>query len=449
MSLPRFLDPIGVYLDRRILAILFLGFASGMPLALVFATLSARLSEAGVDKTSIGLFMLAGLPYSLKFCWSPLIDRLPLGTVTRIFGQRRGWALLTQAALAGSLAGMALTDPQTQIGLLAVFTLLTAFCSASQDIVIDAYRIEMLEERQQGAGSAILVLGYRIGMLTSGAGALYLASFFDWRTTYLVMSALVGVGVLTILMNREPRVPEGRAWEGEARMAERLARRPGLRPWQAGLIGWFYGAVVAPFAQFMSRPNWLMILAFVTLYKLGDVMAGAMTMPFYLELGFSKIEIANVTKLMGLGATILGGLVGGIIVGRIGIMKSLLFCGLLQLASNLCFAWLAQVGHDIAALTLVITVENLSGGMGTAAFVAYLSSLCNVGYTATQYALLTSFAALARDTLAASSGRLVEELGWYSYYVMTAGTAVPGLLLLLLLAWRTHAGQPAADPGKA
>lgn len=449
MPLPRFLEPIGIYLDRRILAILFLGFASGMPLALVFATLSARLSEAGIDKTSIGLFMLAGLPYSLKFCWSPLVDRLPLGTLTRIFGQRRGWALLTQTALAGSLIGMALTDPQAQIGLLAVFTLTTAFCSASQDIVIDAYRIEALDERRQGAGSAILVLGYRIGMLASGAGALYLASFFDWQTTYLVMAALVGVGMLTILLSREPPAPEARGWAGEARMAEALARRPGLRPWQAGLIGWFYGAVVAPFAQFMARPDWILILAFVTLYKLGDVMAGAMATPFYLELGFSKIEIANVTKLMGLGATILGGLVGGLVVGRIGIVKSLFFCGLLQLASNLCFAWLAQLGYDPSALAFVIAAENLSGGMGTTAFVAYLSSLCSTGYTATQYALLTSFAALARDSVAASSGGLAEALGWYSYYIMTAGTALPGLLLLLLLAWRANAGQPAADPGKA
>ncbi|HSK41375.1 MAG TPA: AmpG family muropeptide MFS transporter [Arenibaculum sp.] len=447
MHLPRFLAPIGVYLDRRVLVVLFLGFSSGLPLALTFATLTARLAEAGIDKTSIGLFLLVGLPYSFKFFWAPLIDRLPLGPLTRILGRRRGWALLTQAALAGSLIGMAHADPMTQTGLLAVFALLTAFCSASQDVVIDAYRVEILDERQQGAGAATVVLGYRFGMLASGAGALYLASFFDWRTTYLVMAALVGIGMATVLLCREPAVPLARAWEGEARVAAALARRPGLRRWQAGLIGWFFGAVVAPFAQFMSRPGWLLILAFVALYKLGDVMAGALATPFYLELGFSKIEIANVTKVMGLGAVIVGGLAGGLIVSRLGIMKSLFVCGVLQLASNLCFAWLAQVGYDLPALTLVITLENLSGGMGTAAFVAYLSSLCNIGYTATQYALLTSFAALARDSLAASSGWFVETLGWPSYFVFTAGTALPGLLLLSVLALR--AGEPVADPGKA
>jgi PAT family beta-lactamase induction signal transducer AmpG len=411
------------YLDRRILVILFLGFSSGLPLALTFSTLTAWLSESGIDKTSIGLFLLVGLPYSFKFLWSPLVDRMPLGSLTRRFGQRRGWALLTQLGLMLSLAGMAATDPSTQALQLAVLAVIVAFCSASQDIVLDAYRVEILDESQQGAGAATIVLGYRGGMLAAGAGALYLASFFNWHVAYLTMAALMAVGMTTILLAPEPAAPP----------SDVTASAPPARSRRVRLAIWFRGAVVEPFAQFTRRPAWLAILLFVALYKLGDVMAGALATPFYLEMGFSKIEIANITKAVGLAATILGGLAGGLLVGRLGIVRSLLVCGLLQMASNLCFAWLSQAGHDLAVLTTVITIENVSGGMGTAAFVAYLSSLCNRGYTATQYALLTSFAALARDTLAASSGWFVEAFGWFGYYVFTAGAAVPALLLLVFM----------------
>jgi PAT family beta-lactamase induction signal transducer AmpG len=424
-------DPLSLfrpYLDGRILAILFLGFSSGLPLALTFSTLTAWLSESGIDKTSIGLFLLVGLPYSFKFLWSPLVDRMPLGALTRLFGQRRGWALLTQLGLVASLAAMAVTDPQTQTLQLAALAVAVAFCSASQDIVLDAYRVEILDENQQGAGAATIVLGYRLGMLAAGAGALYVATFFDWHVAYLSMAALMVVGMTTVLLAPEPAPPPPAAAPGLGGPARSRLERLAL---------WFRGAVVEPFSQFARRPAWLSILLFVALYKLGDVMAGALATPFYLEIGFSKIEIANVTKAMGLFATIGGGLVGGLMVGRLGIVRSLLVCGFLQMASNLCFAWLSQVGYDIGALSVVITVENVSGGMGTAAFVAYLSSLCNRGYTATQYALLTSFAALARDTLAASSGWFVEAFGWFGYYLFTSATALPALLLLFYMT-RTH-----------
>lgn len=421
------------YLDRRILVILFLGFSSGLPLALTFSTLTAWLSESGIDKASIGLFLLVGLPYSFKFLWSPLVDRMPLGALTRRFGQRRGWALLTQLGLMLSLAGMAVTDPMSQTLQLAVLAVAVAFCSASQDIVLDAYRVETLDENQQGAGAATIVLGYRGGMLAAGAGALYLASFFDWHVAYLSMAALMAVGMTTILLAPEPAAPPSDAAVPARPAHSRRAR----------LAAWFRGAVVEPFAQFARRPAWLVILLFVALYKLGDVMAGALAMPFYLEMGFSKIEIANITKVAGLVATIVGGLVGGLLVGRLGIVRSLFVCGFLQMASNLCFAWLSQAGHDLGVLTTVITIENVSGGMGTAAFVAYLSSLCNRGYTATQYALLTSFAALARDTLAASSGWFVEAFGWFGYYIFTTGTAVPALLLLVFM-MRTRRDQALA-----
>ena len=283
-------------------------------------------------------------------------------------------------------------------------------------------------------GAAAVVLGYRIGMLTSGAGALYLASVLPWSLVYTIMAALVGVGLITMLLNREPEIrvsPE--STRREADVAAFLERRPGLAGWRAELLAWLFGAVVAPFADFMTRRAWVAILLFIAIYKLGDVYAGAMATPFYLELGFSKIEIANVTKAFGLGASIIGGLLGGVVVSRFGVMRSLLVCGVLQMVSNLMFVLLARSGHDIGMLTVVIAVENVTGGMGTGAFVAYLSSLCNVAYTATQYALLSSFSAVGRDFLAASSGWLADRMDWVAYYLLSTSAALPGLLLLLWL----------------
>jgi PAT family beta-lactamase induction signal transducer AmpG len=418
-----------VYLDRRIIAILFLGFSSGLPLALTGATLSVWLVEGGVSKTAIGLFALVGLPYTLKFAWAPLIDRLHLPVLTSLLGRRRGWAVLTQAALMLALIGLGSTDPVAELWWMALFAVVVAFCSASQDIVLDAWRVEILDENQYGAGAAAVVLGYRIGMLTSGAGALYLASVLPWALVYTVMAALVGVGLTTMLLNREPEIrasPESE--RREAVVAAYLERRPGLAGWRAELLAWLFGAVVAPFADFMTRRAWVAILLFIAIYKLGDVYAGIMATPFYLELGFNKIDIANVTKAFGLGASIIGGILGGIVVSRFGVMRSLL-----QMVSNLMFVLLARTGHDIGMLTVVIAVENVTGGMGTAAFVAYLSSLCNVAYTATQYALLSSFSALGRDLLAASSGWLADRMDWVTYYLVSTSAALPGLLLLLWL----------------
>ncbi|EWY36481.1 MFS transporter permease [Skermanella stibiiresistens SB22] len=436
-----------VYLDRRIIAIMFLGFSSGLPLALTGATLSVWLVEGGIAKTAIGLFALVGLPYTLKFAWAPLIDRLRLPLLTGLLGRRRGWAVLTQLGLMLALIGLGSTDPVTELWWMALFAVLVSFCSASQDIVLDAWRVEILDEDQYGAGAAAVVLGYRIGMLTSGAGALYLASALPWSMVYLIMAGLVGVGLITMLLNREPDIrvsPESE--QRERVVAEYLERRPGLRGWRAEALAWLFGAVVAPFADFMTRRSWLAVLLFIAIYKLGDVYAGAMATPFYLELGFTKIEIANVTKAFGLGASIIGGLLGGVVVSRFGVTRSLLVCGLLQMVSNLMFVLLARSGHDIGMMTVVIAVENVTGGMGTAAFVAYLSSLCNVAYTATQYALLSSFSALGRDVLAASSGWLADRMDWVSYYLLSTSAALPGLLLLLWLMRGTGAQAPARRP---
>lgn len=432
-----------VYLDRRIIAILFLGFSSGLPLALTGATLSVWLVEGGIAKTAIGMFALVGLPYTLKFAWAPLIDRLRLPVLTRLLGRRRGWAVLTQLGLMLALLGLGSTDPADDLWRMALLALVVSFFSASQDIVLDAWRVEILDERQYGAGAAAVVLGYRIGMLTSGAGALYLASVLPWPMVYTIMAALVGVGLVTMLLNREPEIrvsPESA--RREADVAAFLEHRPGLAGWRAELLAWLFGAVVAPFADFMTRRAWVAILLFIAIYKLGDVYAGAMATPFYLELGFSKIEIANVTKAFGLGASIIGGLLGGVVVSRFGVMRSLLVCGVLQMVSNLMFVLLARSGHDLGMLTVVIAVENVTGGMGTGAFVAYLSSLCNVAYTATQYALLSSFSAVGRDFLAASSGWLADRMDWASYYLLSTSAALPGLLLLL---WLMRRQSPKAE----
>lgn len=407
----------GVYGDRRVMSIFFLGFSSGLPLALTFGTLSLWLAEAGVSKTNIGLFALAGAPYTFKFLWAPLVDRLPLPFLTRRFGRRRSWALVTQILLMAAIFGLGATKPASNAFLTALLALLVAFCSATQDIVIDAYRVEILEEHQYGAGAAMIVLGYRIGMLVSGAGALYLASFFGWFAAYAFMASLVMVGMVTVLLNPEP-----------------AHSSPFLR--KAGFVAWVSGAVIAPFSEFMARRGWVLILLFILLYKFGDALAGVMSNPFYLEMGFSKIDIANISKAFGLAATIIGGLIGGMLVSRMGIVKSLVLCGLLQMFSNLMFVYLAVTGHSIMVLTATIAIENLSGGMGTAAFVAYLSGLCNVAYTATQYALLSSFMAFGRTLLSSTGGWFADQLSWVSFFILTTTAAIPGLLLLVWMARR-------------
>lgn len=425
-------EAASVYLDRRVLAILFLGFSEGLPLALTGSTLSVWLREGGISRTAIGLFALVTMPYALKFVWAPLIDRLHLPGITRLFGRRRGWALITQVGLVCALVGLGSTDPVADLWWTALFAVIVAFCSASQDIVIDAYRVEVLEENEQAAGAAVLVLGYRFGMLAAGAGALYLAEFFGWHVAYYVMAALVSVGMVTILLNREPKVAASAdSVERERHVAEWLAARPHLTGRQADFLAWVYGAVVAPFAQFMTRPAWIAILLFIATYKLGDVLAGVMASTFYVDLGFAKTEIANVTKLFGLWATIVGGLLGGLLVGRLGVMRGLLLGGLLQMVSNLGYVFLAWTGHDVAALAVTVAVENVCGGIATAAFVAYLSGLCDAAYTATQYALLSSFYKLGGDLLGAQSGWLAEWLGWTDFFLLSVGGAVPALLVLL------------------
>jgi PAT family beta-lactamase induction signal transducer AmpG len=418
-----------VYGDRRVVAVLFLGFASGLPLALTFGTLTFWLAEAGIDKAAIGLFALVGIAYGWKFVWAPVVDHAPLPLLTRLFGRRRGWILLCQLGLVLSIAALGASEPAQNLWLTAALAVLVAFCSATQDIVIDAYRVEILEERQQGAGAAVIVIGYRIAMLVSGAGALFLAEFAGWLAAYATMAALMLVGVATVLLSPEP--------SGAALVqAPRDAPASRLRH-----------AVIEPFAEFLRRSGWttaLVILLFIMFYKLGDALLGVMANPFYVELGFSKSEVASVVKTFGLFATLGGGLLGGVLINRRGILPALWICGLVQILSNLMFALQAYAGHNVALLAVTIGLENVAGGMGTAAFVAYLSSLCNVHYTATQYALLTSFMAQTRTVLASGGGVLAESMDWISFFLFTTVAGLPALALLWWLARRTDAPRAAA-----
>jgi PAT family beta-lactamase induction signal transducer AmpG len=424
------LAALAVYREPRLLAVLLMGFASGLPLALTFGTLSFWLSEVGVSRTSIGLFALVGISYSLKFVWSPAIDRLPVPLLTARLGRRRGWALAIQPALALAILALGLTDPRSDPSLTAVAAVIVAFLSASQDIVIDAYRIELLRPEEQGAGAAATQWGYRFGMLVASAGALYAASFGGWSFAYAVMAGLMFVGMAAVWFAPEP---------GGVRPFDPL---PGASRF-ARITAWLQSAVVAPFVDILSRRGALAILCFVVLYKFGDALAGTMSNPLYVSLGFTKVEVANIGKAYGFVANLAGLAAGGVVVLRFGVFRALFVCGVLQMLSNLMYVLQAWAGHDVPVLALTIGVENLTGGMGSAAFVAYLSGLCNSAFTATQYALLTSLAAVGRTTLSASGGVLADMLGWRPFFVLATAACVPGLLLL---AWIMRLEPRAAQP---
>jgi PAT family beta-lactamase induction signal transducer AmpG len=431
------LDSLRVYREPRMLAVLFMGFSSGLPLPLTFGTLSFWLAETGISRTSIGLFALIGISYSFKFLWSPFIDRLPLPWISRRFGRRRGWALSLQVLLALAILALGFTDPRTDPFLVALCAVIVAFLSASQDIVIDAYRIELLKPEEQGAGAAATQWGYRFGMIASSAGALFVAEFGGWTIAFAIMAALMGVGMLTVWLTPEP-----------THSAAALEPMPGNTAAER-VVAWVQRAVIAPFADFMTRPGWVAILVFVVLYKFGDALAGVMANPFYVAMGFTKLEVASISKVFGVAATLAGLAAGGIIVYRLGLYQALLACGVLQAISNLMYALQSVVGHDVAMLTVTIGIENFTGGMGSAAFVAYLSSLCNVAFTATQYALLSSLATVGRTTLSASGGWLSDQLDWVVFFTLTTLAAVPGILMVLWLMRKFPLRMPVARPALA
>ena len=426
----RFADTLAVYLKPRVLIVLFLGFSAGLPLALSGSTLLVWMREAGVDLGIIGLFALVGTPYTIKFLWAPIVDALDVPVLARLLGRRRGWLVFSQLLLIAAIAFLAFCDPVASPYWVAVGALLVAAASATQDIVIDAFRIESLDESEQAAGMAAYVAAYRIGMLASTAGALFLVSGFEglgfgkegaWSAGYLAMAALVVIGIATTLIATEPAKSATAAIEHAAQARENP-------------LGRVARAAYASFADFLTRDSAIVVLVFVVLYKFCDAFAGAMTAPFVIDLGFSRNDYAAIVKGVGLAATLIGGFAGGALARAYPLVTSLWIGAFLQMASNLVFTWQALVGVNLWALTVTIIVENFTGAIGTVIFVAYLSALCNNPlHTATQYALLTALAAVGRTYLSAGAGFVAERTGWPMFFVISALTALPSLVLLVWL----------------
>jgi len=427
-----FMEAVAVYFKPRVLIVLFLGFSAGLPLALSGSTLLVWMREAGVDLGTIGLFALVGTPYTVKFLWAPVVDAIDIPVLSRLLGRRRGWLVFSQLLLMAAIVFLAFCDPAAAPALVALGAVLVAAASATQDIVIDAFRVESLDEREQAAGMASYVAAYRIGMLVSTAGALFVVSGFEglgflkhaaWTAGYLVMAAFVAIGMITALVATEPET-------SRAAVAAHAGENPLRR---------LASAAVGAFSEFLTRDAAFLVLAFVVLYKLCDAFAGTLTAPFVIDLGFSRNEYAAIVKGVGLAATLVGGFAGGFLARAYPITTSLWIGGALQAFSNLVFAWQATVGVNLTALTATIVVENFTGAIGTVIFVAYLSALCRSPlHTATQYALLTALAAVGRTYLSAPAGFVAEATGWVLFFVISALVAVPGLVLLAWLQARGH-----------
>ena len=422
-----------IYMQPASLRMLFLGFAAGLPLLLVLGTLSFRLREAGIDRSTIGYLSWVGLAYGFKWVWAPLVDRMPIPYVTRQLGRRRSWLLLAQAMVIAGLVGMAISDPRQTLGPIVWCALLVAVGSATQDIALDAFRIESAEPTQQAALSASYQTGYRLAMIWAGAGVLWVAAWVQgdnaagyvqeaWQTAYFVMAASMVVGLFTVLISKEPT--------------------PAELPPARNAKEWLQGALIDPFADFIKRYKWqaVLILSLIAVYRISDVVMGIMANPFYVDMGYTKAEVATVTKVYGVIMTLLGAFVGGVMALRWGVMRILMLGAILSALSNLLFAWLSGHGHDVQALIFVVSADNLASGIASAAFIAYLSSLTNIQYSATQYALLSSMMLLLPKFIAGFSGEFVNAHGYADFFNATALLGMP-VLILVALAWRLQDKQ--------
>jgi PAT family beta-lactamase induction signal transducer AmpG len=420
-----------------VIALLFLGFSAGLPFLLVFSTLNARLADIGVETATIGFFSWLGITYSIKVFWAPIVDRLKLPVLDRLLGKRRSWILLAQGGIATGLYLMAQVDAIAAPEMMAYCGLIVAFSSATQDVAIDAYRIEIAEERLQAALAATYIFGYRLALLVAGAGALYLAEFWSWQVSYEVMALLVGVGMVTVLIVREPTVNHFAAAQDIADKIEHEAsKRAHLNPRHARLIGWFYAAIAGPFLDFFRRYRELAILILVTVavYRIADIAMGVMANPFYLDfMGFSKTEVADVTKIFGFFMTIVGSLLGGVLVMRYGVRRLLLAGAIMTAATNLLFVMLAQYPPDLMTLAVVVSADNLSGGIANVALIAWLSSMTSASFTATQYALFSSLMTLPGKFLGGFSGILVADFGYAEFFTISAIMGIPAVILVLFL----------------
>ena len=437
-------ETLKVYLEPPTLRMLLLGFSAGLPLLLVLGTLSFRLREAGIDRSTIGYLSWVGLAYGFKWVWAPLVDRLPIPLLTTWLGRRRSWLLLSQMLIMAGLVGMAVYDPQLSLLPVVWFALAVAFGSATQDIALDAYRIEAADVDRQAALAAAYQTGYRVAMIWAGAGVFWVAAWAEispaaqnalaassatageavkvayqhqaWQTAYLVMAASMLLGVVTVLWSPKPA-------EREFAPAKNMGE-------------WLQGALINPFADFFKRYKWhaALLLALIATYRISDVVMGIMANPFYVDMGYTKLEVANITKVFGVIMTLVGAFIGGVLSMRYGVMRVLMLGAVLSAVSNLLFAWLGGRGHDLTALVWVISADNLASGIASAAFIAYLSSLTNVNYSATQYALFSSLMLLLPKFIAGFSGQFVDKFGYSDFFIATAMLGVPVLLLVWLAA---------------
>jgi MFS transporter, PAT family, beta-lactamase induction signal transducer AmpG len=447
-AVPRtsFAEALAVYLKARVLIVMLLGFSAGLPLALSGSTLLVWMREAGVDLGTIGLFALVGTPYTIKFLWAPLVDALDAPLLSRRLGRRRGWLVLSQLLLMGAIVVLAFADPVKAPWLVALGALLVATASATQDIVIDAFRVESLDETEQAAGMASYVAAYRIGMLASTAGALFLVSGFEglglarqaaWTAGYIAMAVLVVIGIFTTLIAVEP--------DKSAAAVQNHAAHAGDNP-----VTRVVNAAIGAFRDFAARDQAVIVLVFVVLFKFTDALAGVMTAPFVIDLGFSRNEYAAIIKGVGLAATLIGGFAGGFVARAYPLSVCLWIGGVLQALANLAFAWQAVVGHDLLMLTFAIVTENFTSAIGTVIFVAYLSALCRDPlHTATQYALLTALAAVGRTYLSSGAGYVAAAAGWMWFFTICALAAIPSLVLLAWLQRRGHFAGLAKPPAGA
>ncbi|WP_031437562.1 AmpG family muropeptide MFS transporter [Methylobacter tundripaludum] len=417
-----------IYVQPRVRGMIFLGFSAGLPFLLVFSTLSAWLRDEGVERSVIGFFSWIGVTYSIKVFWAPVVDRLALPFLTKFLGKRRSWMLLAQLGIVVGLVGMGSSDSHSQLQQIALFAVWVAFCSATQDVVVDAYRIESVNPEYQGAMAATYVLGYRIALLVAGAGAFYIADYASWKVAYFVMAAAMSVGLVTTLCLKEPdhKHFDGRLSEDVAVKRQNIWRRLSIS---------FVDAVLHPFVEFFGRNGkvGLLILMLIAVYKMSDITMGVMANPFYLDLGFSKKDIADISKVFGFFMTIAGAAMGGVLVVRYGIMRPLLLGAVMVAATNLLFAVLAVSNPNLLLLAGVISADNLSGGIATSVFIAYLSSLTSTAYTATQYALFSSLMTLPAQLLGGFSGVVVDSYGYTVFFIYASTVGLPAIVLVLLL----------------
>jgi PAT family beta-lactamase induction signal transducer AmpG len=435
-ALGRWWRSLDVYANPKVRAMLFLGFSSGLPFALVLTTLSARLRQAGIDRTTIGYFSLVGLAYSLKYFWAPVVDRLPLPLLNAL-GRRRSWMLLAQVGIVAGLVLLALADPAVDPMHVAWLAVFTAFCSSTQDIAVDAYRIEAAADDAQGAMAAAYQIGYQVALICAGAGALHAAAGHGWKVSYLVMAVLGMVGVLTTIFISEPSERTDRsAMTDEPLVASFQQRTAGWPSPLRNVVAWLIGAVVCPFADFFQRMGLrvgIPILLLVMTYRLNYTTMGVAANTFYLDMGFTLDEIALVSKVYGIAMTMAGAVLAGLLIRRMGIPKTMLLGGAMLCIANLLYAHMAAIHPGVAWLASVVSADNIANGIAGTAFIAYMSSLTNAKYTATQYALFGTLWSLPAKTIASQWGKIVDAWGYPPFFVYTALIGVPSLLLVLWL----------------